>query len=190
MQEQLDLFLATNQDIGKERTNVEEPTDRIDIVLPKKKLNERQKALFRLIRHNSLEEHRKTTQKEICEKLKDYGYKWNDDIKAHDHCTMVWSDVTACNLSVETHKLIIPKNFEYWIGNERETKEYLDEYWDSIVPSLFRYRRFLDKVNQDGQGTLFDCNGKLIGEKSKAERFIEAFNDYDIELQRGKNHDK
>lgn len=152
----------------------------------KSDLTPRQWALYRLIEHNSLVELRKTTQREICEKLKDYGYEWNDDVKAHDHCSTIWTDITENNLSYEHNKLIISKNFEYWIGSESETKDFIHKLWADLSPRLSRYWRYLKKSKKDGQGKIIDKNGNIIDETSKAEKFIEAFNEYDIEMKENK----
>ena len=144
------------------------------------KLTSRQWALWRLIEHNSLVEKRKTTQREIYEKVK--GYKWNDDPTAHDHCSAIWSDVKDNNESLEHDKIIISKNFEYWIGSERETDEFIKSLWKALSPRLQRYWRFVDKLKRDKQGKLISNQGNEIGEKSLAERFHECFNEYDIEM--------
>ena len=141
----------------------------------KSELTPRQWALFRLIKHNSLVEHRKTTQKEICDTLGDYGYKYNDNIKAHDHCTMIWSDIAKNNLSFEHDKIIISDNFEYWIGNKEETQEFLDQLWKDLCPRLVRYWNYKQKVARNGQGQLFSTKLNPIDESSKARAFIESY---------------
>lgn len=139
-------------------------------------------ALYRLIYNNSIYHHRKTTQREICEKLKDYGYEWNDDIKAHDHCSAVWKDIKDNNESLEHDKIIISKNFEYWIGSKEETKQFLQKLWKDLSPRLSRYWKYLKKVEQDGQGKVLDKNLNPIDENSKARKFYEAFNEYNVEM--------
>ena len=138
-----------------------------------KKMTPREWRLLDLIKHNSFEEHRKTTQREICDKID--TFIWNDDEKAHDHCTAIWHDIAEINLSYETDKLIISKDFEYWIGDEEETQEYLDVLWSKLSPKLVRYWEFLKKVSRDGQILLFDRKGKTIDEDSKARIFIESY---------------
>lgn len=160
MTEQLDLF----------DTSVEETTQE-----PKSNLTPRQWALYRLIKHNSLVEHRKTTQKEICDTLKDYGYEWNDNPKSHDHCSMIWKDVKDNNESYEHDKIIISDNFEYWIGNKEETLNFLDKLWSDISPRLVRYWAYLKKVGRDGQGLVIDRKGNVIDEDSQARAFIESY---------------
>lgn len=138
-------------------------------------------ALYRLIFHNSFIEHRKTTQKEICEKLPQY-FEWDNDDKAHDRCARVWKIVKDNNESLEHDKIIISKNFEYWIGSEAETERYLRDLWKALAPRLHRYWAYTKKTGMDGQGKLFDKNGNPLNEK--ANYFHECFNDYDIELQK------
>ena len=167
MYNQLDLFECAITE--------EEMQQKHDKAFTQKKLNPRCWRLFDLICHNSLIEHRKTTQKEICDKLGELGYKWNNDPKCHDHCTMVWTDISKLNLSGENDKVIISDNFEYWVGNEEETKEFLDKLWNDLLPRLVRYWSFTNKVAKNGQGQLFSTKLDAIEENSKARRFIESY---------------
>ena len=162
MTEQIDLFeSASEQEETKE---------------PKSELSPRCWALYRLIKHNSLVEHRKTTQKEICDKLgEDYGYKWKDDPKVHDHCSAIWKDIKDNNESYEHDKIIISDNFEYWIGNKEETQEFLDNLWKDLCPRLCRYWNYKQKVERDGQGQLFSTKMNPIDDNSKARRFVESY---------------
>lgn len=159
MVEQMDIFIAT----ATEETE------------SKSELTPRQWALYRLIRHNSLVEHRKTTQKEICIALRQYGYKWDEDEKCHDHCTAIWKDVKDNNESYEHDKIIISKNFEYWIGNEEETQEFLNQLWKDLCPRLVRYWNYKTKVERNGQMQLFSKKLNPIDESSKARNFIESY---------------
>ena len=145
-------------------------------------LNSRQWALYRLIKHNSLEEHRKTTQREIYEKIP--GYTWTDDPTVHDHCSAIWKDVKDNNESFEHDKIIISKDFEYWIGSERETMAFLKALWKALAPRLKRYWAYAKKVQIDGQGKLISNQGRFIDENSVAKRFHECFNEYDIEMSK------
>ena len=185
---QLDLFCTTNCDFEEEQKAKHidrdikvvkvDKVDKVEQPQPKfeqtTELNPRQWQLYRLIEHNSLVEHRKTTQKEICDTIE--GYEWNDDEKCHDHCPAIWKDIATNNLSYEHQKLIISHEFEYWIGNEAETKVFLDILWQQIAPKLYRYWTYKNKVNQNGQGRLLDKNLNPIDDTSKARAFIESFN--------------
>lgn len=162
MVEQLDLFVEA----AKQEEPQEEQTS---------ELTPRQWALYRLIKYNSLVEHRKTTQKEICDKLSAHGYKWDDEEKSHDHCTAIWKDVKDNNESYEHDKIIISKNFEYWIGNEEETQEFLNKLWSDLCPRLVRYWNYKTKVARNGQGQLFSTKMNPIDENSKAREFIESY---------------
>ena len=136
------------------------------------KLLPRQWELYRLIRDNSYMG-RKTTQKEICDTIPDYI--WNDEPSSHDHCTMVWSDIKEINLSPRLEKLIISKNFEYWIGTKEETEEFIDDLWKALAPRLFRYWHYKRKIAADGQGKLLGDDLNPIDEDSKARTYIESF---------------
>lgn len=179
--EQLDIFESSK---GEEMEEEKRPQET--------KLMPRQWALWRLIEHNSLVEHRKTTQKEICNKLKDYGYVWNESSNTSDHCTMIWSDVMENNLSLEHQKIIITVKYEYWIGSERETKNFLKKLWNDLSGRLHRYWEYVKKVGYDGQGRLYDKNlnpivkeGNYLDDSAiNAKLFIQSFNDYDIEMQK------
>lgn len=137
------------------------------------RLTPRQWRLLDMIKYASLNEHRKLTQKEICDTIE--SYEWNDDPKCHDHCTTIWSDIKDINLSYQTDKLIISKNFEYWIGNEEETQEYLDKLWNDLSPRLVRYWAYLKKVARNGQGQLLSRKLEPIDENSKAREWIESY---------------
>ena len=166
MVEQLDLFLQTNV----EQENDQEKNS---------ELTPRQWALYRLIYHNSIMECRKTTQREIY--LNVQGYEWNSDEKCHDHCPTIWSDVTKNNLSFEHDKIIISKNFEYWIGNEQETKDFIEQLWQQLAPRLTRYWFYKQKVSMNGQGKLLSNQLNPIDMNSKAREFVESYNPYGVE---------
>ena len=166
MVEQLNIFLATiSEDKEKERFE------------QKSSLTPRQWNVYNLIKHNSLVEHRKTTQREIYECV--LGYEWNSDEKAHDHCPAIWKDIVENNLSYEHDKIIISKNFEYWVGNEEETKEFLDDLWQQLAPRLHRYWFYKTKVERNGQGKLYDKNLNPV-EDTKAREFVESYNPYKV----------
>lgn len=143
-------------------------------------LTPRQWELYRLIKHNSLVEHRKTTQKEICDTIS--GYVWNDKEQVHDHCPAIWKDIKDNNESLEHDKIIISKNFEYWIGSERETKQFLKDLWQALTPRLQRYWKYVAKISLDGQGKILSNQNDPLTEKAKL--FHESFNAYDIEMQK------
>ena len=167
MVEQLDLFFesakVTESDIQKAH----------DKKYKQNKLTPREWRLLELIKYNSLFEHRKTTQKEICEQID--GFEWNNDEKCHDHCVAIWGDIKDINLSSETDKLIISDNFEYWIGNKQETQDFIDKLWNDLEPRLMRYWAYLKKVSRDGQGQLIDRKNKAIGENSQAREWVESY---------------
>jgi hypothetical protein len=129
----------------------------------------RQNALYLLIKHNSLKLFRKTTQEEVCEKLAQYGYVYDTNVKNHDRCPMIWKDIETINLSNDYDEVIINKNFEYWIGSEKETNDYLNLLWKRLTPSLKRYWHFLRKIKKDGQENLL------------TEKIVSVFNSQDVE---------
>ena len=190
MDQQLDLFVAS----GKNETNdtterkteikVSAPTPTTEQVEQKPQeqvenvshLTTRQWALLNLLKQNSFAEHRKTSQKEICDKLAKYGYKWRETSgENHDHCSTIWNDVAAINLSYDTDKLIISDNYEYWLGNEEETLDFIDGLWNDLEPRLVRYWAYLKKVKRNGQGQLLSRRLEPIGENSKARSYIESY---------------
>ena len=170
MCEQLDLFASANTDYA------EQQQDRV--IERHSELTPRQWALYRLIYNNSLVLKRKTTQKEICDSIR--GYEWNDSETAHDHCPAIWTDITANNLSFSHDKVIISKNFEYWIGNEQETQDFIDNLWNQLAPRLMRYWFYKEKVKRNGQGKLLSNELNPIDNDSKAREFIESYNPYKI----------
>lgn len=175
MTEQLDLFETAYQESLEAKPLESDLQEKHDKENKQKKLTSRKWALYNLIKHNSLVEHRKTTQKEICNALKDYGYEWDDDELSHDHCVTIWNDIKDINLSHEVDKIIISKNFKYWIGDKKETNAFIDRLWSDLEPRLIRYWAYLKKVSRDGQGQLLDRKLNPIDENSKARTFIESY---------------
>ena len=173
MFEQMDLFESAYQESLEEKVTEKDLQEMHDKKYKVKKMTPRQWRLLDLIKHNSFVEHRKTTQKEICDKIDTYVY--DTDEKSHDHCVAIWTDIKDINLSRETDKLIISKNFEYWIGDEEETKAFIDKLWSDLSPRLIRYWDYLQKISRDGQCLLFDRKGNAIGEDSQARAFIESY---------------
>lgn len=171
MFEQLDLFETVTEDTLQQIH---------DEHYQESHLTPRQWALYRLIYENSFTHHRKTTQKEICDTI--MGYDWNDKENVHDHCPAVWKDIKDNNESMEHDKIIISKNFEYWIGSEKETREFLKGLWDALCPRLQRYWRFVDKISRNNRGKLLSNQDDPL--TAKAKLFHECFNDYDIEMQK------
>jgi len=176
MYEQLDLFETSKEEPIQEENSGSAKLPQESSLTP------RQWDLYRLVKFNSLVLHRKTTQREIYEKVR--GYEWNDDEKAHDHCVAIWKDVKDNNMSFEHDHIIITKNFEYWIGSEEENEKFIRGLWDDLSPRLTRYWTYLKKINKHAQGKLIDKNMNVIDEESKAKRFFDCFNDYNVEMQK------
>ena len=191
--DQLDLFMASAK--SEESENIERPRE-VKVSAPTQSTEEpqekpiepvqnhlttRQWALLNLLKQNSFAEHRKTSQKEICDKLAKYGYKWRETSgENHDHCSTIWNDIATINLSYDTDKLIISDNYEYWLGNEEETLDFIDGLWNDLEPRLVRYWAYLKKVKRNGQGQLLSRRLEPIGENSKARDFIESYNNCKI----------
>ena len=167
---QLDLFATSNDNFEEEQAEKE--------IVRKSELTPRQWAVYRLIYNNSLVLHRKTTQREIYDNIR--GYEWNNDEKCHDHCPAIWKDIAENNLSFSHDKVIISKNFEYWIGNEEVTQEFLNDLWNQLAPRLMRYWFYKAKVKRNGQGKLLSNELDPIDGNSKAREFIESYNPYKI----------
>jgi len=174
MVEQLDLFYAASLK-EEEKTTEQDLQEKFDDKHKEKKLTPRQWRLLDLIKLNSLVGLKKTSQREICDALKEYGYEWNDSETCHDHCPAIWKDIKDINLSYETDKLIISDNFMYWIGDENETKEFVDKLWNDLEPRLVRYWAYLKKIARNGQGIFIDRKGNFIDEKSSARDYIESY---------------
>lgn len=182
-QKNLDFILNGEQ--VKEEPKVEPKQTDDDRRPQETSLTPRQWATYRLIKHNSLVEHRKTSQREIYEQVD--GYVWNDEESAHDHCPAIWNDIKDNNLSFEHQHLIISDKFEYWIGSERECQEFLKKLWGDIAPRLHRYWQYVKLLGYDGQGRLYDKNLNPISNDDhvdNAKMFICSFNEYDIEMQK------
>lgn len=173
--EQMDLWYASAI-VEEQKTTEQDLQKQHDKECQEHHLTPRQWKLLNLIKNNSLVGNRKTTQREIYDALKEYGYEWNEkDANTHDHCVAIWNDIKDINLSYDTDKIIISKNFEYWIGNEEETQAFLDKLWSDLAPRLIRYWAYLKKAQRNGQGLLIDRKGNAIDENSKARAFIESY---------------
>lgn len=135
------------------------------------KLNDRQVALKTLIHINSFVECRKTTQKEICDKID--GYVWNTNDKVHDHCSLIWEDINTINSNTirnNNEGYIITKKNEYWIGTRKETETYLEDLIERIKPSLFRAIQLKRYLKKDGQYDLFkEMFNEFFKEKEEKE---------------------
>ena len=180
MVEQMDLFLASAMEEKPKQPKIteEDLQKKHDKIYEETKLTPREWAVYRLIKYNSEVLGRRTTQREIYEKVE--GFKWNDSATCHDHCPAIWTDICHNNLSFEHEKIIISFNFEYWIGNEKETKVFLDKLWGEIEPRLVRYWTYKKKAKRNGQGRLLDKNGNIIDENS-VRQFVESFIGEDYE---------
>ena len=172
MVEQLDLFKETEKVTEQDLQKI------FDKKTKEKSLTPRQWELYRLIYHNSMVEYRKTGQKEICDKISDYNYSESNNTS--DHCTAIWTDVTANNLSVEHEKVIITKNYEYWIGSKEEEQEFVNDLWSQLLPRVKRYWFYLNKTKLNGQGKIISDQNEPITEDSQAREFIESFNPFNI----------
>ena len=135
-------------------------------------MNTRQWMLYNLIKQNSLLG-KKTTQKEICDKID--GYEYKERKGTTDKCSAIWTDVRDINLSGEIDKVIITKKYIYWIGSEEETIEYLEGCWKTIAPALSRYWQLVKKIKNNGQYKLLSNRLKPIDEDSKARLYVESF---------------
>lgn len=102
-------------------------------------------------------------------------YKWNDDIKIHDHCVMIWSDIKNLNLSYEIEKIVISDNYEYWLGDQQETTDFINGLWKDLFPRLSRYWAYKRKVSRNGQGKLLSNQLEVIDDESQAREFIESY---------------
>ena len=170
MVEQMDLFATISCDYEEEQKQkrIEQSSN----------LTPRQWAVYRLIYNNSIFFHRKTTQREIFDNVS--GYEWNSDEKCHDHCPAIWKDITDNNLSFAHDKIIISKNDEYWIGNEQETKDFIEDLWSQLAPRLMRYWFYKEKVKGNGQGKLLSNELNPIDDTSKAREFVESYNPFGV----------
>lgn len=137
-------------------------------------MTSREWLVYNIIKVNSLKG-LKTTQKQLCSLVD--GLVYNDDIKSHDHCSALWGIIKNINESDEIDKIIISDNFEYWIGNEEETIEYLNTLWGRIMPKLERYWGLVKKTKLNGQGKLLSNQLQPIDDNSNARPYHEVYID-------------
>lgn len=173
MFEQLDLFLeSAREEESTTKITEEDLQKRFEKKLKVRPLQPHEWELYRLIKYNSEVEHRKTTKREICDKI-DF-FKWNDDPKAHDNCSAIWTAIKNNNESFEHEKIIITHENQYWIGCEEETKIFIEKLWSDLMPRLVRYWKYLKKSKEDGQGRLLDKYNNVIDEES-VRSFVEGY---------------
>ena len=144
-------------------------------ITDKKEPTLEEKELYNLIVHNSLEEHRHTTQQEICEKIP--SFVLSKDPFAHDKCVRIWTAIKNLNEASSTELIIIYKNFEAWIGNGDEMEERRLELWNVITRRLHRYWNIVRKIKRNEQGKAFDEDGNPFEGMDFA--FYTSFQAYD-----------
>ena len=173
MVEQMDLFACSvSEEVVSKKITEDDLQKAHDKKYTQKLMTPQEWELYRLIKYNSEVLDRRTSQKEIAEKL---GLKWNSSETCHDHCPKVWTLIEHINLSGETEKVIISFQFEYWIGNENETKVYLDKLWNDLAPRLSRFWIYTQKAKRDGQGKLLSTQLKPIDDSSSAREYVESY---------------
>lgn len=127
-------------------------------------MTDREQATYDLIVRNS-EQGYITTQREIYENYpydpeerKD-GYRWNDNPKVHDHCSMVWQDINRINAE-RGNKPIIFSDYVYTVPhNQAELEMFCKEhYWDKAMSALWRYGNLLRKGKADGTVDLLEAD--------------------------------
>lgn len=174
MCEQMNLWFATNleDEPKKEKVTEDDLQEKHDKKYIQRLLTPQEWELYRLIKYNSEILDRRTSQKEIADKL---GLKWNDDPSCHDHCPKVWTLIKNLNESDEIEKVIISFNFTYWLGGKEETKVFLDKLWSDLAPRLTRYWKYLKKTRNNGQGKLISCQNQPIDSDSQAREWVERY---------------
>ena len=141
-------------------------------------MTDREQATYDLIVRNS-EQGYITTQREIYENYpydpeerKD-GYRWNDNPKVHDHCSMVWQDINRINQE-QGKKPIIYGDYVYVVPhNFKELAMFVKKaYWDKAMTSLKRCGNLLRKGKADGTFNLFDADEE--GDMKEYEAFVKS----------------
>lgn len=154
----------------------------------KREPTQEEKELYELIKHNSLVEGRHTTQEEICERIP--SFILSKDPFAHDKCVRIWTAIKNLNECSSTEFIIIYKDFEAWIGNEEETKDYLNDLWNALSPRMSRYWNLVRKARKNGQGKAFDENGEPMDELEGMDKmFYTSYQAYD-KTQKNKKGNK
>ena len=156
-------------------------------ITDKKEPTLEEKELYSLIVHNSLEEHRHTTQAEICEKIP--SFVLSKDPFAHDKCVRIWTAIKNLNEASSTEYIIIYKDFETWVGDKEETDNYIANlWWGAISPRMSRYWNLKKKALRNGQGKAFDEDGNPFEGMDFA--FYTSFKAYDKTQENKKKGNK
>lgn len=135
--------------------------------------------------YNAIKEGGVITQKELCEavnarlghKALTYNAKatnCKNDQKG-DHCKWLLPIVQKINASPEVEKIIVIKNYCYFLGSEEQCMAYYRQLTERAIAMFKRANAVWRKIKKDGQGKLISCHGEEITEDSKARRFTEAY---------------
>lgn len=181
MNEQLDLFSATNTDyeeIEKEKKQQElilklEQLKKEREEFLTKNLTPRQHRLVDYLKDNFISG-RYFTIEEICGA--NLGYVLNTNPKSHDKCIALGSDIRAINWAIGCRYSIIIKDSK---GSAKlcESKEEFDEWKKSELEPLERKWKYLNnleyKAEQDGTMPLLNLNDRPLEENEY--EFVEVF---------------
>ena len=161
-------------------------------IIDKKEPTLEEKELYSLIVHNSLEEHRHTTQAEICERIP--SFVLSKDPFAHDKCVRIWTAIKNINYASSFEYIIIYKDFEAWVGDKDETDRFIASlWWGAISPRMSRYWNLKRKASRHGQGKAFDENGDPLDELEGMDKmFYTSYQAYDKtqENKKGKRNEE
>lgn len=135
--------------------------------------------------YNAIKEGGVLTQKKLCQVVNEtLGYKalnyldkatnCKNDRKG-DHCKNLLYIVRKINKSPEVEKIIVIKNYCYFLGSEEQCMAYYRQLTERAITMFKKANAVWRKIKKDGQGKLVSCHGDEITEKSEARRFVEAY---------------
>lgn len=114
-------------------------------------LNHRQKSLYKYLQNKS-PENRFITKEEICADLPELYDRGNETTSEHNSnvYSKIREDVAMINQS-DMGMIITSSRKGYKIGNQKQTKSYLNRYQMKHLRGLKRYWKMLKKAQENGQ---------------------------------------
>lgn len=139
------------------------------------KLNTKLWKLYNFIKYRT-ENNIPTTVKDICDEFPD-TYKLNAKESNFTNCPALYEDIDTLNASAEVNKVIIKDNNDFRFGTEEEVKNYANKLQIHALKQLKKYWDIQRKTMYQGQMKLLSNRDEPIDDKSRAERFVNAFID-------------
>ena len=118
-------------------------------------------ALWILLKEN---EGHFITQEYVCSVFPNL-FKWvQNSSGGTDGCRELWTTVQYINYSLDFDGIVVIKNRQYKIANEKEAEKYYRKTRKNGIKKLVRARFINEKLAHKGQISLFDFSEKVLDE--------------------------